>query len=668
MQYLDRLESWISFNKRVLNESLRMKNPIIERLTYLGITESNLDEKIKSGILPISSIKQHTTDIENHYISLLTELKTNHSVDIVNPHDLSISHPKEYKKLKHNFTENILPCLQPIIVRRSISRPFVSSDDTILVTRLHNENSGILSTVRIPNQLEHLIKIPGISKTYVRLPELIKEFSWMLYPGEKIAWQSLVRVLRKVESIRYDSTGELVLSKLKKDYVSSIKSELDDREKAGIVCIDIESSLPREEVKVIARELFDCDKTVVRQRNIPHSLNFLKKLPDNIKNIDDGSFEKHKKNIIPLEISSESIFTSIDKHDILVHHPYQSFRFTTIRFIEEASNDPNVVSIKQTLYRINQNSLIADALINAARLGKEVTVLMELKAKFDELNNVDWTQRFKKAGVNVIFGPIELKTHSKICIVSRISENGLKTYANISTGNYNEVTATQYEDLSLFTKSKSTVVELSKLFNHLGGFSRLEETKNIILSPYNTRKTIISKIDKCIESTGSIFIKCNALTDKEIIDKLYEASNAGCKITLIIRGMCCLVPGVKDLSENIRVVSVVGRYLEHSRLYYFSYLKGEDKVEDVIIGSADLMERNLDERIEVLTQIKSPQNVQYIKKIIDIYMNDVLTSYILNSDGSYSYPIDVPRDKSDMTVHETLYQHHKKKDKSRIMW
>ena len=334
MEYFDRFISWIKFNERVLNESSRETNPIIERLNFLGITESNLDERIKSSSLLTPEIKEHTSKIEEHYAVLLGELYYSHNVQITTPQELKLSQPKAYKQLKRSFMENILPSLQPIIVRRSISRPFISSDDTILVTRLHSDNSGILSTVRIPNQIAHLMKISDLHKTYVRLPEVIKEFSWMLYPGEIIAWQSLVRVLRKVESLTYADEYDS-LSKLKKDYISSIKSELDDREKAGIVCIDVESGLGREEVNVITRELFDTNKTVVRYRTQPHSLNFLKRLPDSIKNIDDGTFEKHKKTIIPVEISSESIFDSIDRQDILVHIPYQSFRFSTVRFIEE---------------------------------------------------------------------------------------------------------------------------------------------------------------------------------------------------------------------------------------------------------------------------------------------------------------------------------------------
>lgn len=649
--FFDDLESWMKFNQRVAYEGCRSSNPILERLNFIGIADSNLDEFIrtkfnkKRGNTKILKklIQEQTEFIENQYDILLDELREKHRINITTISTL-IDNPDAYKSLKSEFKKNIYPILQPLVMTEELPMPNLSDGATFFITKFEDNKTCI---VRIPDT--RLIKVKGVKEydqTYVTIEDVIHEFIRTLYRGKKIQNTYMIRALRRIDSL---TAGH-------DNYLSYIKQQIKRRDTAIIQMIDYCGSYNGLKGLITNKES-------KRRRKYVYGLSYLKDIKDYIDYTDDMVYPKAKPRT-PISFVGESIFDILSEKDVLVHFPYESFDLSTIRLLQEAANDPQVLAIKQTLYRVGQDSPLISALIKAAKNGKQVVVLLELKAKMDEENNLKLTEKLKDAGCNVIFGPIDIKTHAKVTLVIRQEDNKIAKYINISTGNFNDKTAKIYEDLSYFVKERRKLkigTDLTDLFNYLGGYSKISEFNDLLISPETFRPKIEEEIDKCIKSKEEnpdsnviIRMKCNAFTDQRIGNKLYDAAKAGVKVFLIIRGMCIIKP-----IDNIEIISIVGRYLEHSRIYEFTYFNNGKQVVDQFIGSGDMMPRNLDYRVEVIVPIKTKPIKNSITNILDIYEQDNTNSYKLQSDGSYSYPAENIEKDKEFSAQETFIKTYK---------
>jgi polyphosphate kinase len=530
--------------------------------------------------------------------------------------------------------------------------PEIDDGGSFLISKIEsNDARGVTGIIKLPDQ--NIIKVKSNNCVYyISQHEIIEEFINTFYVGKSILWNKTFRVFRKVDSLNVD---------IHSNYIGGIRKELSSRRTAEVIMVDISS-----DINGIEAIIGDANK---RKRKYPCGLSFLKDIKDHIPYTNDMIYDKARPRE-PLDMIGSSMFDIISKENILVHFPYESFDLSTVRLLQEAAEDPNVISIKQTLYRVSKDSPLTKALIDAAKAGKQVVVLLELKAKMDEWNNLLLAEKLKQAGVNIIFGPVEMKIHAKTTLIVRRENDKIVKYANISTGNFNDKTARLYEDISYFVKERSKFRvgdDLSKLFNYLGGYSDLTKIKTIIISPNNFRSTIIEQIDNCIKynsnnisEPATITMKMNSLTDVEMANKLKEASCAGVKIRLIVRGMCILIPGIEGVTDNIEVISIIGRYLEHSRVYEFNY-----GVRNIYIGSGDLMTRNLDHRVEVLIPVKPKKCKDHLHEFLEDYFNDNTNKYICKSDGSYDIPTDIISEDS-FSVQNEYIQKYKKIEKSII--
>ena len=650
-QYSEELVSWLQFNSRVLNEARRSINPIMERLNFIGIADSNLDEFIRTKFVTNKSLKQKIIDqtkmIEETFDQLRDELLTDYNILFASMD--SIKENKDaYFFLKNEFKKKIFPLIQPLILKKELPIPDIDDGGTFIISKLETDDpKGITGIIRLPDI--ELIKVKHMPHhdTYITNEEVILEFIGNFYRGKNILWNKIFKVYRRIDSLYIN---------IDSNYIDGIRSQLHKRSKAEIVMVDINS-----DIDGIESILGNAKK---RKRKYVGGLSYLSNLKDVVQYTDSMVFSKAKPRI-PIAFSNDaSVFNTLSKTDVLVHFPYESFDKSTIRFLEESANDPDVLCIKQTLYRVSKNSKLTKALVNAAKSGKQVVVLLELKAKMDEWNNLKLADELKNAGCHIIFGPTNMKTHAKTTLVIRRENDKLVKYINISTGNFNEKTAKIYEDISYFTKEKKKFKigqDLCELFNHLGGFNELKSIHNLLIAPVNFREKIVEEIDSCIKYPNStIVMKMNSLTDKDIVKKLYDASNSGVKIKLIVRGMCILIPGVEGMSENIEVISIVGRYLEHSRVYEFMY---NNDIHNVYIGSGDMMPRNLDNRIEVILPITDQYFKNHLHLLLEKYFKDTRNRYVMNSDGDYSYPSDNETNES-FSIQNDLIKYYKKLEKS----
>lgn len=659
-KFFDDLESWMKFNQRVAYEGCRSSNPILERLNFIGIADSNLDEFIRTKFNKKRGntktlkklIQNQTKFIEDQYDVLLDELRDKYSINITTID--KIEDKKALQNLKSYFKSNIYPILQPLVMTEELPMPNLSDGATFLITRFDDNKTCI---IRIPDTelIKVKIKDSQYKQNYVTIEDIIQEFIHSVYRGKKIKNNYMIRALRRIDSL---TAGH-------DNYLNYIKQQIKNREVATIQMVDYSGSYSGLKGLITNKE----NK---RQRRYVYGLSYLKDIKDYITYSDDMIYPKTRPRT-PVDLAGESIFDILSEKDVLVHFPYESFDMSTIRLLEEAANDPNVLAIKQTLYRVGQDSPLITALMNAAKKGKQVVVLLELKAKMDEENNLKLTNKLKDAGCNVIFGPIDIKTHAKVSMVIRKEKNNLAEYINISTGNFNDKTAKAYEDLSYFVKDRKKLnigKDIIDLFNYLGGYSKLSDFNNLLISPETFRPKIEDQIDQCIESKKrnpdkeiNINMKCNAFTDKRIAEKLYSAAEAGVKVFLIIRGMCIVKP-----FENIEVISVVGRYLEHSRIYEFNYIDEENKVvKNQYIGSGDMMPRNLDYRVEVIVPIKSKPLKKMMSKIIDQYKLDNTNAYKLGLDGEYKYPDETIPIEERVTTQEVFISKYKELEEKELI-
>ena len=651
--------SWIAFNQRVLCEGLDERTLLLERVKFFSIFSSNLDEFFMVRVANVkrkiaNNINRLTDDgltpqQQHQYIreklAPLVELQHRAFAKTLNP-ELSAIGVKilDYQNidqchqayLTDYFQNKIFPVLTPLAIDPVHPFPYISNLSLNLAVILRNDEGGesLLARVKVPSTLPRFIHIPETDDyTFVPLEQLIAHNLGVLFPGMEIVDYIPFRITRDAELDIEEEEAD--------DLISALQEELRRQRFGQVVRMEIADTAPPElrqklieELGITELDVYDISGLLslgdlISIVNLP--------LPDHKDQPWRSVSHPHLKEMAE-EGEHQTIFDAIRQGDFLVHHPYQSFTTTVQRFIEEAASDPQVLAIKQTLYRTSGDSPIVHALIRAAEAGKQVAVLVELKARFDEANNILWARKLEDAGVHVVYGLKNLKTHTKTALVVRQEGKDLVRYVHIGTGNYNPKTARFYSDLGLFSCNSDLGADLTDLFNYLTGYSRQKQYRQLLVAPVNMRERFLQLIEAEIalhtsgKGIGRVVAKMNSLVDPEIIQSLYRASAAGVSIDLIIRGICCLRPQVPQLSENIRVISVIGRFLEHSRIFYFNH--GGD--EQLFIGSADWMPRNLDTRVEVITPIRAASLIQELKHIIDVTLADNRQAWDLDATGQYT--------------------------------
>ncbi|MDR1628500.1 MAG: RNA degradosome polyphosphate kinase [Oscillospiraceae bacterium] len=648
--YNNREISWMDFNYRVLEEAMDKNNPIMERVKFLSISSSNLDEffmvrvagimenveiksteKDLSGLKPKQLLHSLTEKIRDFYKKqyfcfhkmILPDLKKE---------DIEILKWKELNAEQIKFTEDffnriIFPVLTPLAIDQSRPFPFLANKTLNIAVELSSgEDESNFGIVQVPAILPRFIKLPSKKfKSYILLENIIIHELPKLFEIHEITSSCTFRITRDSD-LEIDEEAEDLLMEMEK----SIKK----RKHGTLVRLEI-GNTESESIQNFLIDILDASKKEIYVSKGPFDFAFLSKFYDEI-NDKKLKYKDMQPVNPPVEfLNYDHIFKSISEKDKIVYHPFESFD-CVIKFVQKAAEDKNVLAIKQTLYRVSGNSPIIDALIKAAENGKQVTVLVELKARFDEEKNIVWAKKLEKAGCHVIYGVPGLKTHCKVLLVVRQERDVIKRYIHLSTGNYNDTTAKYYTDIGYFTCKESFGTDISSLFNFITGYSLHPNYKKIVVAPKNMRDFFIDMIKKEISSAkknlkNGIIMKVNSLVDYKIIEMLYKASCEGVKIKLIVRGICCLVPGVKGISENIEVRSIVGRLLEHSRIFYFEN-GGDPKL---YMGSADIMPRNLDRRIELAFPIEDPDLKNKYIGILNTILKDNFNARIQNSDAVY---------------------------------
>jgi polyphosphate kinase len=652
--YLNRELTWLEFNNRVLHMATDGNTPLLERVKFLAIVSSNLDEffmKRIGGLKQQIAAGTSTPSVDGRSpLEQLREcqafvLRIHHEQNLIYrnlmqqlaQNGIRLTHYTELQQaeqeaLREQFITNIFPLLTPLAMDPGHPFPFISNQAlNLLVTLRYPGGSAFhYARVKVPmvKDIAPRFVSVGDSHTFVRLEDIVTNNLDLLFPGMEIMSCELFRVTRNaVVEIEEEEADDLL---------AMIESELRDRHFAPIVRLQVNEGMNPTHRGMLAAELGldeSADVFVVKSLMAMRDLFEITTL-----DIPELHDPPHKPVDHPrLANDPRNIFHVIrERGALLLQHPYESFSTSVERFLSTASDDPKVLAIKMTLYRTSEESAIVDALVNAARNGKQVAVLVELKARFDEAANIRWARRMEQAGIHVTYGVVGLKTHSKVILVVRKDYNGLRRYAHIGTGNYHSGTARLYCDLGMLTNDEAITQDLTELFNYLTGYSPPPRYRKILTSPYTLKKVMIEKIDREIknhsaESPGLIQLKMNALEDVDITRALYRAAQAGVKIDLIVRDTCRLRPSLPGLSDTVQVISVVGRFLEHARIYYF-WNGGK---EEYLIGSADLMKRNLESRVEVVTPVEDPRLRQELRLILDVQLSSRKNVWDMQADGSY---------------------------------
>lgn len=673
--YNNRELSWLAFNERVLEEALDESNPLLERLKYLSIFSSNLDEffmvrvaglkdqekagfnkpENKAGMTPKQqlheiAIKTHTLvelEYETFNQMLLPRL-LQEDIEFLKMEHLT---SEQLKDLEDYFDEQIFPVLTPMAVDAYRPFPMLLNKSLNLAIVIDNsqeneENRLKSAIVQVPAVLDRFVRLNSSTNKvqFILLEEVISYFIDKLFKGYKVVSVSVFRITRNADMTIHEEGA--------RDLLKEIEKELKNRKWGAAIRLEIQQSgFDRAILSYLLEEL-EITKTDVYEIDGPIDLTIFFGFYKKMAQIREHLIYETLIPQPPQDIGSdEDIFEKVSEQDLLLHHPYESFE-PVVEFVSDAADDPDVLAIKQTLYRVSGDSPIIKALIRAAENGKQVTVLVELKARFDEENNVQWAKELEQAGCHVIYGMTHLKTHCKITLVVRRKNNRIERFVHLSTGNYNDQTAKIYTDLGLFTSKRKFGIDATNFFNYLSGYTEKPEFHHLSVAPFDIRKDFIRLIDEEINfhkkyANGHIIAKMNSLTDKPIIMKLYEASNAGVKIELIIRGICCLRPGIKDVSENITVRSIVGRFLEHSRIYYFHH-NGEEKL---FLSSADMMTRNMEKRVEIFFPIFEGQLKMRVNSILSTALADNVKAREQDENGRYHYVI---REKNDPVIDSQL--------------
>jgi polyphosphate kinase len=653
-KFLNREISWLRFNHRVLSEAKNPANPLLERAKFLSISASNLEEffmvriaglndQIARGVDSLSEdgmtaqqqitpilklVRKMMDDQQECWIDLLHGLEKE-SIKIVAAEELT---PMEQKWVESYFLANIFPTLTPIAIDPAHPFPFLPNKSLTAIYTLEDDasKSRMTALILLPAKVPRFIRLSGNTARMIALEDVLDRFLPSFFPGYHAVESGFFQVLRDSELAIADEAEDLV-----QHYEKALKS----RKRGSVIGLILNKSMPSELRKFIITSLRIANRNVFQITGMVgltdlnelyqidrHDLKYKPYTPRHPERVSDHNGD---------------VFAAIQAKDMIVHHPYESFD-VVMQFIRQAAADENVISIKQTLYRTSANSPVVKALIEAADSGKSVTAVVELRARFDEEANIKLARDLERAGVQVIYGIINLKTHAKICLVTRREQGGLRSYAHFGTGNYNPVTSRFYTDLSLLTCDPDLCQDAAKLFNYLTGYAKPDQFKNLIMAPIDMRHRILDLIDTEVKNAeagkpAAIWAKMNSLVDAEISDALYNASQKGVKIDLVVRGICCLKPGVEGMSQNIRVKSIVGRYLEHARIFCFA--NGGEMPHPgarVFMASADWMTRNLDTRIEVMVELKNPTvQEQVLAQIMTANLLDDTQSWELLFDGSY---------------------------------
>jgi polyphosphate kinase len=651
--YINRELSWLEFNQRVLAQAQDPFHPLLERIKFLAISGSNLDEFFMVRVATI--LKKYRADIDDISIDGLnteqelaairqraleqmdlqsacwsTSLRPLLGVEGIHFVDPSAYTPAMDQWLKQYFDTHIFPVLTPLAFDPGHPFPYISNLSMNLAVRVKHGGRTKFARVKVPGMLPRFIAIPEQlaphgGTSYVFLEDVIRRNINELFPGTHVEGAHLFRIIRDTDMVIQEDEAD--------DLLETVDRGLKQLRYGALSLLQVEDDMPRRVLNILV-ENFEVEEDIVvrtSERMGFADWSALTRLHRPM--LKDSIFQPRN---IWIPDQADKVFEQVADQDFLVHHPFDSF--TTIEtFLRAAVDDPQVVAIKMTLYRIGANSPLVDLLIEAAEQGKQVAVLVELKARFDERNNIAWANRLESAGIHVVYGILNLKVHCKLTLVVRKEADGIKRYAHIATGNYNRATSQIYTDLGLLTADEALVDDVTEVFNSLTGYSNKRAYNALLVAPVGFRQGFKALIDREIEHAQAgrparIIIKNNAVADKGMIQALFRASQAGVKVDMIVRGVCCLRPGIPGVSENISVRSIVGRFLEHSRIYYF--LNSGD--EEVYIGSGDLMERNLDRRVEVITPINDAAIKRHLRDVVlEALLNDTHRAWELQTDGSY---------------------------------
>ena len=655
-KYYDNRElSWIKFDQRVLEEARDKNIPLLERLKFLSITSSNLDEffmvrvaslkdmvhaKYKKCDIAGMTAKEQLDAINiqakelvecqySTYNRSLLPMLNKEGIYIYSKHEELNDEQKKF--VDKYFEESVYPVLTPMAVDASRPFPLIRNKTLNIAALLSGKQTNkeiMFATVQVPGVLSRLVPIPGEENTscFILLEQIIERNIQKLFSNNEVLCAYPYRIMRNADlTIDEDEASDLL---------KEIQNKLKMRQWGEVIRLEIEDGVDKKLLKFLKTELRVADDDIFKIAG-PIDLTVMMKV-FGVNGYDHLRYKQPTPQRVPEIKEDEDIFTAIRRQDIFLHHPYETFE-PVVDFIRQAANDPDVLAIKQTLYRVSGNSPIISSLEQAAENGKQVTVLVELKARFDEEHNIVWAQKLEKAGCHVIYGLVGLKTHSKIALVVRREEDGIRRYVHLGTGNYNDSTAKLYTDCGIFTCKESIGEDATAVFNMLSGYSEPSSWNELILAPYWLRDKFLYFIKREIKNVkegheGHIIAKMNSLCDQGIIAALYEASAAGVKIDLIVRGICCLKVGIPEVSENITVRSIVGNFLEHSRIFYFENAGNYE----VYMGSADWMPRNLDKRVEIVFPVLEDELKEKALHILKVELEDTVKARVMHADGTYA--------------------------------
>ncbi len=651
--YINRELSWLEFNQRVLLQAEDRHHPLLERVKFLAIVGTNLDEFFMVRVATLNrKFRAGSEDVSPDGLSTAEQLEAIRRrarqmmfdqarcwSDMLRPQlavrGVRFLEPSDYTAairgyLRAYFRQNVYPILTPLAFDPGHPFPFISNLSLNLAVAVRHEGRTRFARVKLPHVVPQFIAVPESvtgrpGSTFAFLSDVVKVGLDMLFPGVEIASAHLFRIIRDTDMVIQEDEAD--------DLLETVDRSLKRLRWGELSQLLVESDMPTRVLNILM-ENFEIEEDVVERTGDRMSFgDWMELTKIHLPQLKDPTFSPR---VLWTEADTEGVFDQISERDYLVHHPFDSFS-SVETFLRTAVDDTHVVAIKMTLYRIGSDSPLIDLLIEAAEAGKQVAVLVELKARFDERNNIAWAHRLESAGIHVVYGLLHLKTHCKLCLVVRHEHGGIKRYAHVGTGNYNAATAKVYTDLGLFTANPAVIDEITEVFNHLTGYSNQRDYSELLVAPFNFRSGMTALIEREAEHarqgrSARIIIKNNSIADPEMIRTLYRASQAGVRVDLVVRGVCCLRPGIPGVSDKITVRSIVGRFLEHSRVYYFENA-GQP---EVLIGSADLMERNLDRRVEALCFIRDSEIADTLRyAVLDACLADTARAFELGSDGHY---------------------------------